>query len=92
MVASNETSLVKDPEDWQVCREVFVAMIKLENFYGDKFCRQSLRADWTGPKAGFHDRQTQDRWLNFKAGWEACRKSHATNPRSPAVITGCIKK
>lgn len=92
MESSNETPLVKALEDWQVCREIFVAMIKLENFYGDKFCRQSLRADWTGPKAGFHDQQIQDRWLNFKAGWEACRKSPTTSLRPPAVITGCIKK
>jgi hypothetical protein len=108
-MASDKTPQVKTPEDWKECREAFVGMVTLENFLAERHSRLSLKATRAGKQEGFHDRRTQNRWLDFRKGWNACmlrehfgmvqkhtlewiKKFPKVNPRSPAVITGCIKK
>jgi hypothetical protein len=60
---------VGDP--WRTCRDAFVALIKKENADRDHYSRWSLKQHWSGAHAGFADENLQQRWLDFKAGWNS---------------------
>jgi len=61
-------------EDWEECRKAFVEIIKKENFEDRHGGKQSLKQNWAGPKAGFHDPMLQLRYEHFTAGWKACKQ------------------
>jgi len=58
-------------KDLLKCREAFVEMIKGENFEKEPWARQSLKQHWSGKESGFSSHTLQNRWSDFKKGWEA---------------------
>jgi hypothetical protein len=60
---------IVDLTDVYACRDAFVKKVKEEMSSG--LFRVSLRKHWAGESCGFRDKDVQNRWLDFHAGWEA---------------------
>lgn len=54
-------------------RAAFVKLIREENADIADFAKQSLKQHWNGAVSGFSDERVQNRWQDFRAGWQAAK-------------------
>lgn len=66
-----------------LCRAEFVKYIRSEQEHRDPALRSSLLAHRQGKQHGFDHPGLQLKWLDYKAGWLAGRKSNIGHTEKP---------
>ena len=70
-------------DDWEKCRSAFVLMIKDENFMSNG--KQSLRKSWAWKRQGFANEMVQQRYVDFKKGWDAKSSNAVLSGKPPGT-------
>jgi hypothetical protein len=77
-------------DEFDACRLAFIATIKREDEFREKWERHSLRQHRNGKRDGFADQAVQRRWVDFLAAWIVQQARRNADPVTLNVTAASI--